>query len=227
MRQSSVPSVPSVSEPRTEPKNRTLRRSIWTAVAVVALLQGVSVAIQRSFFPSAVRPLRHRLSELAPTLGKWTGTEVDLDAKTFAAVGAHDQAARVYKNSAGDSVFVHRAGWISQDDWTPHLPEVCYTANGWELTESHTATLPGWPGARIAVQSYQQASQRVVVAYWYQLHQGTYSDREGGRKLRREQWGRRERPPLLKTLLQTSDTDRAEGELLELAAKIYEFNCEL
>jgi EpsI family protein len=162
-------------------------------------------------------------------LGRWSGTEVELDPKTFAAVGAEDQSARVYKQSggAGSEVLIHSAAFLSQDDWAPHLPEVCYTANGWELVQSRTAALPGSSSARIAIHTYKQSGQRVMVAYWYQMDEGTYSEREGGRKLRREQWGRRERPPVLKTILQVGETDRAEGELLEIAAKIYEFNCTL
>jgi hypothetical protein len=216
------------SEPSVEMKPVFLTRVIWTAVAVVALLQGGTIAIERSFLPSAVRQPHHKLSELPLKLGHWTGAEMSLDPTTFAAVGAFDQSARVYKNSgSGDAVFAHSAAWTLQDDWTPHLPEVCYTANGWELVQSRTVALPGLPNARIALQTYQQPGQRVMVAYWYQMDQGIYSEREGGRKLRREQWGRRERAPLLKTILQLGDTERAESELVELASKIYEFNCGL
>ncbi len=169
-----------------------LTRAIWTAVAVVALLQGGSIAIERSFFPSTVRSPHHKLAELPPSLGRWTGTEMALDPTTFAAVGAQDQVARVYKKGGGgDAIFMHSAAWISQDDWTPHLPEVCYSSNGWELVQSRTVPLPGLPNARIAIQTYQQAGQRVVVAYWYQMDRETYSEREDGRKLRRGQWGLR------------------------------------
>jgi hypothetical protein len=217
-----------LSPPPVAAKPVLLTRAIWTAVAVVALLQGGGVAIERLFFPSAVRAPHHKLSDLAPSLGRWTGTTMVLDPTTFADLGAQDQVARVYKKAAGgDAIFMHSAAWISQDDWTPHLPEVCYSSNGWELVQSRTVALPGAPSARIAIQTYQQAGQRVAVAYWYQMDQGTYSERDDGRKLRRAQWGRQERPPLLKTILQTGETDRAESELLELAAKIYEFNCGL
>lgn len=214
-------------DPVVAAKPFALTRAIWTAVVVVALLQGGSIAIERSFFPSSVRPAHHKLSDLPLSLGRWTGTEMPLDPTTFAAVGANDQSARVYKNSAGEALFVHCAAWIAQDDWTPHLPEVCYAANGWELLQSHTVALAGTPSASVAIQTYQQPGQRVMVAYWYQMEQGTYVDRNGARNVRRGQWGRRERSPLLKTILQTRETDRAESELLELAAKIYEFNCGL
>jgi hypothetical protein len=200
-------------------------RAIWAAVAVLAVLQGGGAAIERAFFPSAVRPLSHKLSELPMTLGHWSGTEVTLDSKTFAAVGADDQVARVYKNG-GEAVLVHSAAFQSHDDWTPHRPEICYSGNGWELLDSRTVSLPNVPNFA-TIQTYQQSGQRVVALYWYQTDRGTYSDREGGRTLRRGQWGRRERSPVVKTLLQASDSDRAEGELIELAAKIYGFNCGL
>jgi len=87
--------------------------------------------------------------------------------------------------------------------------------------------LPVRSDMRIAVQNYQQSGHRVLVAYWYQMDDRTYCDREGGRKVSRAERGQHAWPPVLKTLLQTNDTDGAEERLLEIAARIYQFNCEL
>ena len=219
------PASLSASLPHADSKPVFLTRAVWTAVAAVVLLQGGAVAIKRLFLPSAPRYPAHKMSELPLSLGRWKGKEIELEPKTFGGVGSYDQVAREYKSAGdGNSIFVHAAAWTSQDDWTPHLPEGCYTTNGWDLVDSRIVALPGAPNARIAVQSFEQKTQRVTVAYWYQIDQGTYTDREGGRKLRRGQWGRRERSPLLKTMLQTAESDRAEADLLELASKIYDFN---
>jgi hypothetical protein len=210
-------------------ETRTVIRShpVWTALAVVAVLQGGGFALQRVFLTTAVRPLHHRLSELPLVLGPWTGRDLSLDPNAFPSVGAQEQSERLFTNSTGEAVFVHCAAWMSQDDWTPHIPELCYTGNGWELVQARALTLAGRADAPMVIQHYQEGSHRVAVGYWYQFEKSTYVDRDGGRKLLRSQWGRRDWPPLLKTLLQTDDTEGAEQRLLDLATRLYEWNCAL
>jgi EpsI family protein len=204
-----------------------LAKYVWLTVALVALFQGGAVAIERWLIPTIVRLPRHKLSELPLAIGRWTAKELPLDKSTFAAVGAADQSDRLYRSPTGDAIFIHRGAWTSQDDWTPHLPEVCYTSNGWTLSQTRVVSLPNHADAQLVIQNYQQSTQRTVVAYWYQIGDRTYTDRDGGRKLRRVQIGRRENPPLLKPLLQMDDTDQVEKRILEIASSIYEFNCEL
>jgi hypothetical protein len=107
----------------------------------------------------------------------------------------------------------------------PHPPELCYSSNGWALLESRAVTLPDRPRVRISVQRYGRAEQRVVVVYWYQMDDRTYLDRNGERIARKAMWGKRQWPPLTKTLLQTSESEKAESLLLDIAAHIYDFNC--
>jgi EpsI family protein len=216
--------------PTAEPSPRahagSLGRSIWLAVACVTLIQGGGWVVKALFLTSTARPPLHALSDLPQAIGSWSGADLQVDA-AFANVGAVDHNERRYTNSAGAVVFVHRAAWTSQDDWTPHTPELCYTNNGWELLQSETTTLPDAPAVHLVIQHYQQGVQRVAVAYWYQLEAGTYVDRNGARQLHRTLWGRREWPPLVKTLLQTNETSDSQKRLLDLARQIYEFNREL
>jgi len=214
------------AEPATRANGGSLSRAIWLAVACVALIQGGGWVVKALFLTSTARAPLHALSDLPHVIGPWSGTELQVDA-AFANVGAIDHNERRYAESAGAVVFVHRAAWTSQDDWTPHTPELCYTNNGWELLQSETTTLPDAPAVHLVIQHYQQGVQRVAVAYWYQLEAGTYVDRNGARQLNRTLWGRREWPPLVKTLLQTNETGDVQTRLLDLARRIYEFNREL
>jgi EpsI family protein len=214
------------AEPATRANGGSLSRAIWLAVACVALIQGGGWVVKALFLTSTARAPLHALSDLPHVIGPWSGTELQVDA-AFANVGAIDHNERRYSESAGAVVFVHRAAWTSQDDWTPHTPELCYTNNGWELLQSETTTLPDTPAVHLVIQHYQQGVQRVAVAYWYQLEAGTYVDRNGARQLHRTLWGRREWPPLVKTLLQTNETGDVQTRLLDLARRIYEFNREL
>jgi len=199
-------------------------RNVWIALAAVALVQGTVIAIERSFVPSRVRPLHHPLSDLPLALGSWSGSEVELDARAWDAVGSDQQVNRMYTKPGGSPVSVHCASWMTLDEWTPHPPDLCYTTNGWELLNTQIVALPNNPEARIALQTYTNAGRRVVAAYWYEMDDRTFIDREGARATRRMQWGRREWSPLVKTLLQTEQTPDADSRLLDIAGRIYEFN---
>jgi hypothetical protein len=215
--------------PATAPADaagRALSRSIWIAVACVAVIQGAGWGVKAFFFTASARPPHHPLSELPKAIGPWLGKELEVDA-VFANVGAADHDERRYADSAGSVIFVHRAVWTSQDDWTPHTPELCYTSNGWELLRSEDRSLPDLPALGFRIQHYQKGVLRVAVAYWYQLEAGTYLDRNGARGLHRSLWGRREWPPLVKTLLQTDEAEDAEKRLVDMSRRVYQFNCEL
>jgi EpsI family protein len=199
-------------------------KNVWIAVAAIVLVQGTVVAIERSFAPSAVRPLRRPLSDLPFAIGAWSGKDTVLDPRTFIAVGSDQQINRMYRNPAGDEIAVHCACWITSDDWVPHPPEQCYTANGWELLQTRTMALPNRPDVQIALQDYQRAGSHLAVAYWYEMDEQTFIDREGARAARRTQWGRRMWSPVIKTLLQTGQTPDADSRLLGIAGQIYEFN---
>jgi Protein of unknown function (DUF3485) len=216
---------PTTAPPR-EAAWRGLSRSIWIAVACVALLQGAAWGVKALFFTSTARPPHHALAELPLAIGPWSGKELQVD-PAFANVGAYDHNERRYADSAGSVIYVHRAAWTSQDDWTPHTADLCYTSNGWELLQSEGRSLPDLPALAFTIQHYQKGSQRVAVAYWYQLEAGTYVDRNGARGLHRTLWGRRQWPPLVKTLLQTDEAEDADKRLVDLARRIYKFNCEL
>jgi hypothetical protein len=198
---------------------------VWMTLGLVVLSQGGVLALESLFVPSEVRSPRHPLSELALRIGRWTGHEAAVDQKIFAGLGADDVINRSYENSAGGVVTVHCATWILATVSTPHPPDLCYSSNGWELLESHTVVLPDRPGARIAIQKYGWSGQRVVVAYWYQLDDRTYLDRDGERLAWRSLWGKKWWPPLTKTLLQTNESEQAEARLLEIALPIYDFHC--
>ena len=173
------PQLRPTAEPTARASDGNLSRSVWLAVACVALIQGGGWVVKALFLTSTARPPLHALSDLPQTIGPWSGSDLQVDS-AFANVGAIDHNERRYANSAGAVVFVHRAAWTSQDDWTPHTPELCYTNNGWELLQSETTTLPDTPAVHLVIQHYQQV-QRVAVAYWYQLQAGTYVDRNGAR----------------------------------------------
>jgi uncharacterized protein YjeT (DUF2065 family) len=215
--------------PRTEAGSVNSRRRIWIALAVVIVTQGIGVAFQSVLIPRRVRPLHHKLAELPAaadrSLGKqWIGTEAHLDPRIFEAVGADEQINLTFTNTAGKVVASHCATWLSTFPGMPHSPEECYTGCGWELLDLRMESLPNRPKTQIALASYQRLGRRIVIAYWYQMDERTFVDRNSERTVRRGYWGRKEWPPLTKTLLQTDSDDDAKARILDLAAVLYDFN---
>jgi uncharacterized protein DUF3485 len=202
-------------------------KAIWTAIAVVALLQAGVAALRWSFVSSTVRPLRHDLAEMPRVLGTWTGKDVTMDRRIVEAVAADQLVDRMYENAEGTKFTVSSAVWLSPSEWVPHQPPKCYAANGWKSVRSQIVTLPNRPNATIAIDTYEQSGERVVVGYWYQLEELTYLDRVGARGVRTTLWGKRQWSPLIKTLIQTGDSDSAEAKMVDIASHIYEFNCGL
>lgn len=215
------------AEHSPEPGRPGFAKYVWISLGALVVIQGAVLALERSFLPSTVRPLHRALSELPESLGSWTGSDYELDSRTFATIGADQLVNRWYKNASGDVISAGCATWVSTSPGMPHSPEECYPGAGWELVESHTMALPGHPDARIALQTYRQSGQRVVLAFWFQMDDWTFVDWDGGRRVRRAQFGRRAWAPVTKTLLQIKETPDAEKKLLEIATPIYAFNCGL
>jgi hypothetical protein len=211
-----------------QPKNVGWSRHVWRALVVVAILEGGVAIYQWSILPSTMRPLRHALGELPLTLGRSTGKDVPVESIVLDAVGAEQQVDRLYTSINGGTVSVHCAAFRPTGDWTPHDPPVCYRTNGWNVLSSSTRSLPDRPHVQIALQTCERPGERVTVAYWYQMEDRTYDDRDGARGVRRSQWGQKDWPPLIKSLLQTNDVGGdADARLIELASQIYDFNCKL
>jgi EpsI family protein len=224
----STTQAPIACNPSPGPKNIGWSKHVWIAFVVVATLEGGVAIYQSSLLPSKVRPLRHALGELPLTLGSWTGKNTPVESIVLDAVGAEQQVDRLYTSIDGRTVSVHVAAFRPTGDWTPHDPPICYRSNGWKLLLMSTRSLPDRPQLRIALQTCEQHGERVTVAYWYQMGNQTYEDRNSARGVRRSQWGREAWSPLLKSLLQIDDIgDDAESRLVELASRLYDFNCTL
>jgi hypothetical protein len=226
-------SIPVAETPTPVTQASTLKtlfwsRHVWIALIAVAILQGAVAICQWSIIPSTARPLRQTLHQLPLTLGRSTGKDVPVESNVLDAVGADQQIDRLYAGIGGGTVSVHCATFRPTAEWTPHPPAVCYRTSGWNLIHASTRSLPDRPQARIGLMTCERAGERVTVAYWYQMDDRTYDDRGSARTVRRSQWGRKQWPPLIKTLLQTEDVgDDAESRLVDLAAQIYDFNCKL
>jgi len=223
---SSTQAIPSRNSVSNRPTSGGIAiRYVWIAAALVVIANGGILLLQWSRVP-IVRQPKVALNDQAFELGHWKSSAVQSPPERVLAVGADQMSERQYELD-GAIVFSHRASWLSVDEWLPHEPDVCYTTQGWKIASHATIELPKRPGVQVALRSYEQSGRRLWVVFWYQIGTWAYSDRDGARPARRAFWGQRERPPLLKTVLQTLDDDASATKLLALAGLIYDANCQL
>jgi hypothetical protein len=219
------PSTSAAADKENVAAGRGLTRYIWLAAVLVIVANAGILLFQWSRVP-VVRPPKQHLQEQAFEMGQWKSQSVQSPPERVLAVGADEMAENQYERD-GSTVFAHRASWTSLDEWLPHEPDICYTSQGWKIASQSTVALPNRPDVHVALRSYEQAGRRLWVVFWYQIGAFTYSDRDGARPARRAFWGQHERPPLVKTVLQTLDDDPSGAKLLSLAGLIYDANSQL
>jgi EpsI family protein len=178
--------------------------------------------VSLGYTQGTVIPPRQPLRELPLALGTWRGADVEADEKVLHAVGADQIVTRSFTSSTGGQIALHAALWLDPDQWTPHLPKICYLGAGWKIVEEKTVLLEreGEPDVPVRLMTLEQQGQRIQTLHWYQRGENVYTDRNGARAARRRLWGESQWPPLIKVLLQTSayDKKQSESRLRELAA---------
>ncbi len=200
-----------------------LTRVCLAAVVLVGIQLAV-LYLRHNREPTEIRMPSPSLQELPEILGPWRGREVALDPRVTAAVRAMEVVDRSYEKEGGGRVMLEVAAFDSNELDPPHMPQVCYTKAGWviknqkDLQFKHEGTACA---ARLL--SLEQEGQHVHVLYWYQLDAAQVLD---AREMRAERWklfGRREWPPLIKVMIQTSLAEPADAEeqMLAFASAVF------
>lgn len=208
------------------------KRWIWIAAAAVVITQASVVVVRALYEPARIREPKQPLAELPFQLGDWNAEEAGdaaspFDERLFAAIGAQQVLERRYVDSLGRICAVHLAAWHESDTWSPHSPEICYPAQGFEQVRKATTSLPEHSSIRVRRTRFGNPTDgaRVLTMYWYQMGETAYVDRDSARAVRRAQWGSPERPPVIKVLMQMSDRDSDDDSdaMTELADQVYAF----
>ncbi|TWU41306.1 hypothetical protein Q31b_27450 [Novipirellula aureliae] len=198
------------------------------AILTIALLILGNVAIghiRSGYSKGQVVPPEKELGQTSLQLGNWVGKELPADDRIRDVLRAQDGIDRVYLNESGENVLVH-AVWT--DDYIRlHFPQQCYREAGWELRDSEDVLIQCASGAEFnaKVLRFSQAGRNIQVLYWFQLGENIFLDRVQHRLLRRKVcWGQTHWPPLMKFMLETSDTGlgRSEAFLSDLAGRLHD-----
>lgn len=202
---------------------KRLATRLLLAVVLVAAIQAVAYTTRNAKVGAPEVDLRG----MPFTLGTWSGRDVEIEDLIFRKSGADLMVNREYTNDAGRSVGATTSVF---SDWYAgfmHHPEVCYKAAGFQLVGQNvvrleTAKHVDFP---VDVLTYERDGRRIQVLYWYQLGDQRVADR---RELGRARWNlpRGEAmPPLIKVILQTSQTDAktAQDRLKGFAEHVLSF----
>lgn len=210
-------------------------KPIWTAAALLVLLQGGVWWIGRTGIPDKFILPDRKLAELPLILGDWTGKDADVDPQIFLSAGAHSVVNRRYRDPYGRAIILHSALFTNHNEMTPHRPDFCYAGDGWQLTGEQIVPLMPVNGStdRQAVAArlltLERSGQRVLALYWYQLGDQVFVDRNGARDARQHLWGRDAWPPVIKVLVEISapELPPAEKQLRQFADLVYGWTADL
>jgi hypothetical protein len=119
------------------------------------------------------------LQRLPLQIGEWTGQEVPLDEAIVLATDTDAHINRRYsRHGASESVWLYIASGVRARDLMPHRPEVCYTGQGWTLTEKQFVKLPLSDGTILPCNcfrfSHGALNTRNIVVLDYYIVDGQY-----------------------------------------------------
>jgi EpsI family protein len=90
------------------------------------------------------------LERLPLQIGDWMGEDVPLDEAIVRATDTDAHVNRHYSRQNGlESIMLYIAGGVKARDLMPHRPEVCYTGQGWTLTDRQFVELPLSEGTKL------------------------------------------------------------------------------
>ena len=204
---------------------------IGAAVFLVVAFIGLKI-LENGVLPSGIAMPTQSLENLPKQLGKWTGTDSELNDEVFEAVDADLIVNRDYKNALGNSISLHMPLFKEhKQPFTPHNPRHCYKGAGFEIIKDDVRSLPIDADTTIKVRylNLERGTEHVQVLFWYQLGRRVVTGDSGMRHARWDERWQKKRAPVIKVLLQTSGPNSIVGEeqLDSIAVPIYEWLCSI
>lgn len=198
-------------------------------IAAFALL-GIYVGVRwvkDQGMPTQPAPLEMQARDLPATIGEWKGENATLDKDMFEAIGAEMAINRKYQDRNGRVILLHMAVFEKSNraQGPPHMPEVCFSASGWKLSEPRYVSLDqsGATGNSAKFLPMERGGEMGYLLFWYQIDGTAYCSGDSQRRLILACRGRPVRPPIVKVMLQTSAAtpDEAQKTLQSFASEVF------
>jgi len=155
------------------------RRPVIVAAVAASLLilvygLGYRVLAARLAAPVNTPSIRPAALERFPLqIGGWTGREVPMDEAIVRATDTDAHISRRYSRHNGlESISFYVACGVRARDLMTHRPEVCYTGNGWTLTDRRSIDLPLSDGMTLPCDVFQFSrgalnTEKIIVLDYY------------------------------------------------------------
>jgi EpsI family protein len=141
----------------------------WT---VVLLLTATAVVLHSRGDKDYI-PARQPLSDMPQTIGRWSSTDIPMDAETLAVLGDGDFLNRMYTSNGIPPVGLFVGYFPTQrTGQSIHSPQHCLPGAGWTFESSRYTNLRDINGRNYQVGEYviNNGESRQFVIYWYQAH---------------------------------------------------------
>ena len=128
---------------------------------------------------------------------------------------------RLYRSETAPDAWLYLASYSTSGSTGAHDPAVCYPANGWDLQELHTLSVPLENGESLTAKILlaNQAGQQELVLYWFQP-MGRWPREAPWEQLLRAYDGFAGRPQYVFVRISTEFNELAQPTLLELAQQL-------
>jgi EpsI family protein len=110
-----------------------------------------------------------RFDTLDRNIGSLVGTDLRFDESVYDVLNADANLLRAYRSSEGDGLWLYIGYYgTAKGGRASHLPQFCYTGQGWSIEKWDLLDLDPSGEARINRMLVKQGARRQLVYFWFQ-----------------------------------------------------------
>ncbi|MGO9114475.1 MAG: exosortase-associated EpsI family protein [Thermoguttaceae bacterium] len=163
----------------------------------------------------------------SPEMGTWQGQTAKLDDRTFNESEADVAVSRIYSKEGRILKFL-LAQYNQPSRGLYHNPMNCYNSQGFTRigrVQKEPLKARNRPDTAISISTWTRKSEKVIVAYWYEVGDYTMYERQDLLKTQIAMFGKTKWPVMFKVLLEmpAGESDQAESEILGMAQSVREW----
>jgi EpsI family protein len=139
-------------------------RTISFALLIMTLLGVYTVALRQRVIVAETR-----FDTLDRNIGSLVGTDLRFDESVYDVLNADANLLRAYRSSEGDGLWLYIGYYgTAKGGRASHLPQFCYTGQGWSIEKWDLLDLDPSGEARINRMLVKQGARRQLVYFWFQ-----------------------------------------------------------
>ena len=148
-----------------------MKHTSWANVVFISIFLFSTWAYTSTLAHVSEKSLIQPLDKLPTVIGKYTGTDLELDRKVFDILRTEDLLFREYASDSGETVSLYVSFHGRQtSEAHPHSPRICMPAAGWMKSENKIkkVILNDGQVLNTVKSEYGKGLDSVLFQYWYQ-----------------------------------------------------------